>query len=360
MVEGGTSFLYNDGKNWHNTDVLIYLENSTEYLFTYDSQLELNGLDSLNQFGEGLVVVSLFGTFVIGTYFKCGLYQYMYDNHTELLNKPIDMLILIQAVIEHLVCLLMVSFYIIGLTFDITFSQYLGEASCNVLWYAAGFGVAYRTFSSLGIAILRTCYIKSPYRVRDDKNRMKMMFIVLALCLTITAIVTITFGYGNGPASRKQVIWNFCTGQSETFREVVHNYSLLRGTVTPQSELMAKITLLVVFTGILSELICYVIFFHHLYSHNQGLLTREVLKVGEVRKRHRKNAITFLGQFYGFIVECTITFGLGLTMERNANISYRLLLIICIWLEFGILSVIEVMASEGLREKLPHNRHLRK
>ena len=358
-MERGASFMYKEGKNWHNKDMLIYLENSTENLLIYDSHLELNDLDSLNQFGEGLVVVSLFGAFVIGSYFKCGLYQYMYDNHTELLNKPINMLILIQAVIEHLVCLLMVSFYIIGLAFDITFSQYLGEASCNVPWYAAGFGVAYRTFSSLGIAILRTCYIKSPYRVRDDKNRMKMMFIVLALCLAITAIVTITFGYGNGPASRKQVIWNFCTGQSETFREVVHNYSLLRGTVTPQSELMAKITLLVVFTGILSELICYVIFFHHLYSHNQGLLTREVLKVGEVKQRHRKNAITFLGQFYGFMVECIITFGLALTMDRNANIGYRLLLIICIWLEFGVLSVIEVMASEGLREKLPHNRHYR-
>ena len=359
-MEAGTSFMYKEGKNWHNKDTLIYLENSTENLLIYDSHLELNGLASLNQFGKGLVIFSLLGAFVVGSYFKCGLYQYMYDIGSEILNKPIEMLLLIQAVIEHLVCLLMVSFYVIGLGFDITFSQYLGEVSCNMTWYAAGFGVAYRNWGGLGIAILRTCYIKCSHRVRDDKNRMKIMCIVLVLCLTSTAISPIIFGYGNGPASRKQVIWNFCTGQSETFREVVHNYSVLRGIVTPQSELIAKIGVLIGFTGVLSELGCYVIFFQHIYSHDQGLLNRKVLKVGEVRKRHRKNAITFLGQFYGFIVECTIAFGLGLTMEINANISYRLLLIICIWVEFGVLSVIEVMASEGLKEKLPHNRHLRK
>jgi hypothetical protein len=359
MVKGSAPFMFKGGKNVDNKDMSIYLNNSIESWFIYDSDIELNGLDSFNQFVEGVVIFSLLGALLVGSYFKCGLYQYMYDSYTELIKKPIDMLILIQAVIHHLACLLNVTFLTIGLLFDITFSKYLGEASCSILWYTQAFGGIYRVFGSLGIAILRTCYIKSPYQVRDDNNRTKKMFITLLLCLTITSITTLAWGHGNGSASRKQVLWNFCTGQSETIREVVHNYSLLKGTVTPQSDLIAKIALLVVVVGVLSEFVCYIIFFQHVYSHDQGLLTRKVLSVGEVTKRHRQNAITFLGQFYGFVAECTTTFVLGYTMARNTNIGHRAAGAICMCVEFGILSVVEVMVSQGLWDKLPHNRHLK-
>ena len=62
-------------------------------------------------------------------------------------------LLILQAIIQHIICLFGVSTYSIGLSFDITFGHHLGEAWCNVPWYGGTYGAAYRTFGGLGISI---------------------------------------------------------------------------------------------------------------------------------------------------------------------------------------------------------------
>ena len=352
----GTSTLtfYNDVVRIHSRFVPLYLSDSIDMFRVEESLLELDALSALNEYGKTIVVSSLLASLFIGSYYKYPLYQYMYDNSKEIANKPVDLLILIQAIIEHLICVGMVTFLSIGLMFDITYSSWFGEAWCILPWYAGSFGVAYRTIGSLGIAILRLIHIKTAGMGRGAPSRIKL--IVLFAGILVTSMVCIGYGLGDGPASRKQVLWNFCTGSSEAVREAVFNYSLARGLVSGESDSISKVALSIPALGVIAEFACYLLFFYHLYSHNEGMGTRKILPVVEVRKRHRKNAITFLGQFYCFLVECTITLAFFYTMQESSEVGYRACLIVGLWVEFGILSVIEVISSNTLNEKLPHNQ----
>ena len=178
----------------------------------------------------------------------------------------------------------------------------------------------------------------------------------MVVCIVVTALVGIGFGLGDGPTSRKQVLWNFCTGTSEAVRQSVFDYSLARGITDDGSDLISKVSLSIPALGVLAEFACYLIFFYHMYSNNQGMVTKKILPVVEVRKRHRKNAITFLGQFYCFLVECAITIGFFYTMQESSEPRDRAYLLVGLLVEFGILSVVEVITSNALKQNLPHKR----
>jgi hypothetical protein len=352
--------MFSGRKTTENETLHMYLDNTLNHVFINISNLELTTADSLSNTGEIIVVFSLFASLIIGSYFKSSLYLYMYDNLKDLLNSPINLLLLIQALIEHFVCTFMVTFFTVGLIFDIRFSDYFGETWCNIPFYVSVFGVGYRNFGSLGLAVLRVFFVKFPWAVKNDAFRMRMMFGTLFVCVTGTVTVVIGFGVGNGPASRQQVVWNFCTGRSEFFREVMHLYSLTTGTVTLRSDIIPKMITCLALVSIIEELVCYIVLFYHLYSHDEELMRKQRLPVNEVNKRHRKNAITFLGQFYGFVVRCIITSGMIYILHTHSDVSYRLLIMIVTWVEFGILSVVEVTTSTNLMQNLPHNRCLLK
>ena len=343
----------------NNCSVLLSLERTFELLHNTNLQFERSAAESFSPIEEKFLLSSLLVSIFVGTYFKCGLYQYMYDAGKELLNQSINLLLLIGALIDHLICILMVANYTVALTWDIVLSDYIGEGGCYVLWYAASFGVAYRVYGSLGIAILRLVYIKLPYPVSQLKSKRTVFFLVLTTSIVASTLITIGFGYGTGEISRKQANWNFCTGTSERLREMTENYSLLNGTISPQAEFIPKMAVWISMTGIILEFACYLIFFHHLFAHDEGMRHKQILPVNVVKKRHRKNAITFFGQFYGFVAESMRTVVLLCTMTADGNTRYRILTLLSVWIEFGILAVVEVMTSQELRTKLPHNRYFK-
>ena len=340
-----------------NLTLSLYLESFQEPLFVKYSKFDQSFVDSLDPYTVKTVVSIILVSYVVGSYFKSAIYQHMYDQGKQIINKPIDILILVQALVVHLSCILMFLSYTIGLVFDITFSEYLGEAWCYTSWYSSVFGFVYRIYSGLGIAILRLFYIKSPHYLKDNVVRMRLVIMIMVCSLAITALVTIGYGTGNGQISRRQVGWNFCIGKSEGFREVVHIYSVIRGTTQPGSDLIGKIAITTVPLAIVAEIICYIFFFEHLYSHNERLLSRNVLTLEKIKQRHRENAITFCVQFYNFVVETALALIIGYTMQDSSNVTHRLLFSVCCWSEFGVLSVVEVMLSGNLRQKLPHNRY---
>ena len=352
------SILYKEMATINKNTIPIYLNNSIDNFTIQGSNLELDALTAMNEFGTSIVVSSLLASVLVGTYYKYPIYRYMYDNSDEVTNKPVDLLILFQAIVEHLACIVMVTFLSVGMVFDISFASYFGEMWCFLPWNAASFGVAYRTIGSLGIAILRLIHIKRAGQSDTVPGYVK--WIVLLACIVVTILVTIGYGLGNGPASRKQVIWNFCIGSSEALRKSVYDYSLARGLVKGESDLISNLALSIPAFGVLAEFGCYLFFFYHLYSHDEGMVTRKILPAIEVRKRHRKNAITFLGQFYCFLVELAITIGFFYTMQETTKVGNRACLLVGLWVEFGILSVIEVMTSTTLKTNLPHNRFFRR
>ena len=336
-----------------NQTMAFYLEQVEDFLI-HDLNLEMSSPSKLSPIGKAIAVSCNVAGLVVGSYFKSALYLYMYRNSKEIMDKPLDLLILIQAIFEHLVCTVMVIFYSVGLTFDVTYSDYFGEGWCNFPFYLSLLGVAYRNFGSLNLAILRVFYVKFPYQVKNDSLRKRLTFGTVFSCIAGSVFASIAFGTGNGPLSRKQVLWNFCTGKSNIMREIIHEYSLSRGTITLLPDVMPKIIVVSIFFGLLIEVACYAIVFHTMYAHDKEMLRLKRIPAREARKRYRRNAITFLGQFYSFVVESGVTMILGYTMLEQSDISYRLFIVIYRWVEFGILSIVEVMSSENLILHLPH------
>lgn len=346
--------MYKEPKTFFNKEICVLVEQSYDFLFAEELKLELNAFDSLNQFGEALVICSLGASSIVGSYCKSSIYVYMYRKFNEKGNTAIDILLLISTICQHFVCLFLTIFYSIGLGLDITYSDFFGETWCNIPWYVGVFGGAYRTFGSLGIAVYRLLLIKSNDWVKKV-GQCKLISSLLALSIGISAACTIGFKTGNGPGSRKQVTWNWCVGRSEHFREVEHEYSLITGTVIDESELIAKLSLVGPLVGVMLELICYIFFFGHLYTHDRGLLKRKVLKEPEFKRRRRINAMSFTEQLYGFVFELLTYIGFLFTSQAGTRISYRLAIAIGFWVEFGIISMVEVTLSQNLRECLPHN-----
>ena len=101
--------------------------------------------------------------------------------------------------------------------------------------------------------------------------------------------------------------------------------------------------------AILIELGCYVIIFHHLYAHNNGTI-KALLSKECIRRRTRCNAITFMGQFYGFLTEFVFMVLLTICIVLGkSNMEMKALVTVIKFIEFGILSMVEILTSETLR-----------
>jgi hypothetical protein len=50
------------------------------------------------------------------------------------------------------------------------------------------------------------------------------------------------------------------------------------------------------------EVLCYVLFFYHIYKHNQTVAS-QVLEPSIIKKRNKRNAISMTGQLAGWIME---------------------------------------------------------
>ena len=338
----------------HNQTEVFYVDGIWQDFHIDDSNLELSSPAKLSTMGKSIAVTCNIAGLFVGTYFKSALYTFMYKNSKDILDKPIDLLVLIQAILENLICMMMVTFYSVGLTFDIIYSEYLGEGWCYIHFYTSLFGLAYRNFGGLSLAILRVFYVKFPYHVRDDVLRRKVMIGAITFCVVGSIFSSIAFGTGNGPSSRKQVMWNFCTGQSATKREIIDEYSLSAALITNQPDVLPKMIAVMIFVGLSIEIACYIIIFHAVYIHDEEMLRKKRIPTGELRNRHRRNTITFLGQFYSFIVEFGVTVVLIYSMRDQSDIGCRLFIVIYRWVEFGTLSVVEVMTSQNLIKNLPH------
>ena len=341
-----------------NKTLLLYQQDMLEDFYIADFEKELSSIDTLSNYGEFIVIGGLVTSSLVGTYYKSALYYYLHEKIKSMNITIIDILIGANAIIQHFTTLFLTLTYAIGLGFNLTFSDHMPRAWCNVPWYVGVYAGAYRAVGSLSVAILRLLYIKSNTFLSqkiDTHGKIKVALTILLLSLTLNVGLTIGFGLGNGPASRKQVAWNWCIGSSEQIRETNHNYAMLTGTVESESDLVSQLCLSVTILAVMVELTCYLFLFGHLYSHDKSMLDKKLLGASEIKKRCQRNAMTFLGQFYAFVVESIIYFSFMYTYRANTSIYARLAVSFGAWMEFGIVSIVEVMTSNSLRAYLYHN-----
>ena len=101
----------------------------------------------------------------------------------------------------------------------------------------------------------------------------------------------------------------------------------------------------------IAEITIYVIFFHHMYVHDNQERLRRLLEPGVIKLRNRTNAITFFGQFCSFVFEfsigiLTICGVKGLFIEAWGLVF--VLKVTC----FTCMSMVEVLTSSTLRPRI--------
>jgi hypothetical protein len=104
---------------------------------------------------------------------------------------------------------------------------------------------------------------------------------------------------------------------------------------------------------LISEIIIYCIFFHHMYKHDNNQRLRRLLEPQVIKRRNRKNAITFFGQFCSFVFEFTglVLFTVAYLIGTRAT-SLHLVAIVFSRISFAIMPMVEVLTSDVLRKKL--------
>ena len=101
----------------------------------------------------------------------------------------------------------------------------------------------------------------------------------------------------------------------------------------------------------LGELVCYILFFHHVHTGDKKV--KHLLMGNEFHIRRKTNAISFVGQFYVFCTKflfmVAVTFAL---MKGKSHVMLIALSYITKFVEFGLLSIVEVMTSHKMRNDL--------
>ena len=131
---------------YHDTKVILYLDESQDYevLSSLKLTLNANAFEKLPFELKVTVLVILISSLLVGSYFKSANYLYMYARKKTLSERPIDILLLIQAIIQHLLITQIIFACVTGLFIDVTISDLLGgEAWCLIPWYGANYGAHY-------------------------------------------------------------------------------------------------------------------------------------------------------------------------------------------------------------------------
>ena len=98
------------------------------------------------------------------------------------------------------------------------------------------------------------------------------------------------------------------------------------------------------------EFSIYIWFFCIRYKNDNGNIAL-LIKQEEIHKRNLKNVVTFLGQFYSFVIEysfLTYLLILGSFADGDTQ-SYRALVSMMKFADFCLLSCVEVLSSPQLR-----------
>ena len=290
----------------------------------------------------------MFISLTIGSYFKFIMYQFMYTNKKDCMNRPINVLTLTGAIIHHVTHICSGSWHALVCIINSPLNTFVGDEVCWVMMVVGVYGIVYLTVGSFWIAVYRTLYIRHECWVRYVIGEKVLLLIVLFLSIGISGVICFLYVFED---NAHRTGYNMCVGLSVTQTELLMDYDSSRGKEQVTTTYLAKLTTLSCITFQLIEFTIYLWFFYHRYKNDNGNITK-VMKQEDVQKRNAKNAGTFLGQFYGFIVEYSFLVSILTIHIFYADEDFqhiRGLVVMAKFMDFGLLSAIEVYSSPVLR-----------
>ena len=209
------------------------------------------------------------------------------------------------------------------------------------------FGLMHLIVSGLAMAIYRLFCIKSNALVRGQIKERRLFQILHIGGFILTFLLSLMFVYEN---TSDRIGLNLCTANSEAVAQMRLDYFQSQGLDFP-SRKTYQVTSIAINVGMtLIEFGCYISFFHHCYKQDNGRITLFLPK-DVTRQRNRRNAISFMGHMYAFMIEFAFMTGtLILLLVTNMEVKY--FGSIAKIMEFGLLSAVEVLSSAAMRKSI--------
>ena len=209
------------------------------------------------------------------------------------------------------------------------------------------FGLIHRVVDDFGISIYRLFCIKSSLLVKGQIQERKLFQTINFGGPVISTLLTLMYAHGY---SSDLVMDNLCTGNSEFVAQMWLDLLASKGVKIDTSKSYKTIVACVLIGMTLAEINCYITFFHHCYKNDNGNV-KKFLPKDVTRQRNQRNAITFLGQVYGFLIEFVFMLGtLVLTFKSNA--AFKEIGSMAKIMQFGMVSAVEVLSSDPIRKSV--------
>ena len=204
--------------------------------------------------------------------------------------------------------------------------------------------------SGVAMAIYRLFCIKSNALIKGKGKERRLFHTLHIGGLVITIFLSAMFLYEN---TSDRVVLNLCTVNSETVAQMRLDYRQSQGIDFPETQTYQLISIAICVGMSLLEFGCYITVIHHCYKHDNGriklFLPKEV-----TRQRNTRNAITFIGHMYGFMVEFAFVTG-ALIVLLASNLEAKYFGSVAKLMEFGLLSAIEDLTSASIRKSILGN-----
>ena len=216
--------------------------------------------------------------------------------------------------------------------------------------FIVSFGLAHRVVDGLGISIYRLFCIKNSLIVKGLVQERKLFLAINYGGPLISTALTLIFNNGG---SSEYVVENLCTGKSRFINEIVLEYLASEG-LEIETTMTCKTFVASVLVGMtLLELTCYLMIFHHCYKNDNGPIKNLLMK-DETRKRNQRNAITLVGQIYGFVIEFSFMVG-ALVLTFESNMVVKEIGGVAAMPGYVIRSAVLVLTSEPIRKSILRN-----
>ena len=341
ITSGDNINIQNLNDVWINSNQLITMSQASQ---------DKMPLENLAFHVKIILTILLVASLCIGSYFKCVMYRFVFSTNKKnrgWMHRPINVLTVTSAIIHHITHTWAGISYVVRLNMKTPIADVLGAHYCLITYVVGMYGLAYLCVGSLGVAVYRVLYIRHEYWVKNIIGEKRLLAIVLALSIITTVIVVFLFSL---EGTDHRVSLNNCNGLSPAFHQILIDYNSSRGIQTLSTTQLQKIVLICLIAFQTIEFSIYVWFFYYRYQNDNGKI-QNFLMQGVVRERNIKNVSTFVGHFYGFIVEFVFLIIILVCVHfANEDTLYlRSLSNIVKFSDFGLLSVVEVLSSPGLK-----------
>ena len=292
---------------------------------------------------------------LIGSLFKGVIYKHILGSGGHnLKDRPINVLILVSAVVHHVTQFSVALHLTATLVFDIAPGDIFGRVYCDILMVFECWGLVYGlTTGTLGIAIYRVLYIKRDVWVKYHIGETRLLLIILFVGFVVNSLVPAFLFYDiNIDHTYTRFAHNLCIGLSDVQVDTLIEYQVSRGIDMHNVTMWKRLAIAIKLSMTIMEICCYIVFCHHCYKIDNA---SRLLPTRDVRRSNVRNATTFLGQFYSFIVETAFLIFFAFLVSGAVDYNYGSVMIaasVHCNLLFAVLSMVEVMTSPPLRSQL--------